>query len=93
MMSYNCIEEASELALEMIDNLLERRAEMASNPMQPLYMPHSHVLNLLQLLEEDKKENSHLGQLQLKIRQRLRSFEDMTRLESENIVKSMIAQR
>lgn len=82
LMTYNCIEEAAELALEMMDKLLERRAELISNPMQPLYMPHNHILNLLQILEEDKKENEQLSQVQLNIRRRLRSFEDMTNQES-----------
>jgi hypothetical protein len=85
-MTYNCIEEAADLALEMIDNLLERRAEVIANPLQPLFLPHSHILNLIQILEEEKKNNDHLSQVQMNLRGRLRSFEDMTHQESSGFI-------
>ena len=78
LLSYDQIEEATELALDMIDHL----TTAGFDERQPVYFPHCHVQNLLQILSDQRLENEEWKRLHSRLSNKMRAFEDMSLQES-----------
>lgn len=89
--SYNFIEDATNLALDLIDAILGKGSDLFNldvtlttyEEYSPIYVPHNQVQNLLSILQTSKSTNSDLENLYNSLNQKMRTLEDILLRESK----------
>lgn len=82
MLTYDNIEDAATITLDMIDNVIATGLD----DQIPVYFPHSHVQNLLHILYDQRQENEERKRLHSRLSNKLRAFEDLSLQESRLLV-------
>lgn len=82
LLTYDKIEEATIITLDMMDNLIATGLDDQT----PVYFPHSHVQNLLQILYDQRQEKEEWQRLHSRLSNKLRTFEDLSLRESRLLV-------
>ena len=89
--SYNFIEDATNLALDLIDAILGKGSDLFNLDVtlatyeehKPIYVPHNQVQNLLSILQTSKGNNSDMENLHNLLDQKMRTLEDILLSESK----------
>jgi hypothetical protein len=82
LLTYDNVEEAAQLALNLIDNIIAT----GFDDRHPVYFPHCHIQNLIQILSDQRQEKDEWKRLHSRLVNKLRAYEDLALSESRLVV-------